>query len=62
VLEWHVTRSWVGSVVCMKSGLPPRFWLLHAAFAVGSGTVFVLFKVLLSLYLLNGPTEKAKEA
>ena len=46
----------------MKSGLPPRFWLLHAAFAVGSGTVFVLFKVLLSLYLLNGPTEKAKEA
>jgi proton-dependent oligopeptide transporter, POT family len=36
----------------------PKFWLLHAAFAVGSGTVFVLFKVFLSPFLLNGPSKQ----
>ena len=52
--------GWVGGLY--EKWPTPRFWLLHAAFAVGSGTVFVLFKVFLSPYLLNGPIEKAKEA
>jgi POT family proton-dependent oligopeptide transporter len=52
--------GWVGGLY--EKWPTSRFWLLHAAFAVGSGTVFVLFKVFLSPYLLNGPSEKAKEA
>jgi len=41
--------GWVGGLY--EKWPTTRFWLLHAAFAVGSGTVFVLFKVFLSPYL-----------
>src|ERR1051326_2623634 len=43
--------GWVGGLY--EKWPTPRFWLLHAAFAVGSGAVFSLFKFLLSPYLLN---------
>jgi POT family proton-dependent oligopeptide transporter len=50
--------GWVGG---LYQKMPtPQFWLLHGAFAVGSGAVFVLFKIFLSQYLRNGPGERAK--
>jgi POT family proton-dependent oligopeptide transporter len=52
--------GWVG--VLYEKWPTPRFWLLHAAFAVGSGTVFALFKFLLAPYFLNEPAEKANSA
>jgi POT family proton-dependent oligopeptide transporter len=51
--------GWVGGLY--QTWPTPRFWLLHAAFAAGSGMVFVLFKFVLSPYLLNGPAEKPKQ-
>jgi proton-dependent oligopeptide transporter, POT family len=40
----------------------PRFWLLHAAFAIVSGTIFALFKFFVSPRLQNKPGEKAINA
>ncbi len=51
--------GWVGGLY--EKWPTTRFWLLHAAFAVGSGIVFLLFKVFLSPYLLNEQGEKAKK-
>ncbi len=51
--------GWVGGLY--QTWPTSRFWLLHAAFAAGSGMVFVLFKFVLSPYLLHGPGEKAKK-
>lgn len=51
--------GWVGGLY--EKWPTTRFWLLHAAFAVGSGIVFLLFKIFLSPYLLNGPGDKAKK-
>lgn len=50
--------GWIGGLY--EKWPTPRFWLLHAMFAIASGTVFLLFKVFLSPYLLNGPCTKAK--
>jgi POT family proton-dependent oligopeptide transporter len=52
--------GWVGGL--FEKWPTPRFWLLHAAFAVGSGMVFALFKFFLSPNLVNEPGEKAKNA
>jgi len=49
--------GWVGGLY--ETWPTPRFWLLHAGFAIGSGTVFVLFKVFLSKRLLKGETNPA---
>jgi proton-dependent oligopeptide transporter, POT family len=51
--------GWVGGLY--EKWPTPRFWLLHAAFAVGSGTVFVVFKVFLSPHLLNERSERPKK-
>jgi POT family proton-dependent oligopeptide transporter len=52
--------GWVGGLY--EKWPTPRFWLLHAAFAVASGAVFVLFKLIVSPYLLSGASETAKKA
>jgi proton-dependent oligopeptide transporter, POT family len=44
--------GWVGGLY--EKMTTPRFWLLHAAFALGSGAVFLLFKLFLSRSLLKG--------
>jgi len=60
-LAFFVCNALVGWIGGLYEKWPtPRFWLLHAAFAAGTGTVFVLFKVFLSPYLLSAPSEKAK--
>jgi proton-dependent oligopeptide transporter, POT family len=57
-LAFFAANALVGWVGGLYEKLPtPRFWLLHAAFAVGSGAVFLLFKLFLSPYLLNGASE-----
>jgi POT family proton-dependent oligopeptide transporter len=61
-LAFFVCNTLVGWIGGLYEKWPtPRFWLLHAAFAVGSGAVFVVFKVFLSPYLLNERNEKAKK-
>ncbi len=50
--------GWVGGLY--EKWPTPRFWLLHAAFAVGSGAVFLLFKVFLGQHLLHGANKSAK--
>jgi POT family proton-dependent oligopeptide transporter len=61
-LAFFAANTLVGWVGGLYTRWPtPRFWLLHAAFAVGSGLVFVLFKVFLWPYLLNEPSEEAKK-
>lgn len=58
-LAFFACNLLVGRVGGLYQKLPtPRFWLLHAAFALGSGVVFLLFKLFLSRYLVN---EEAKE-
>jgi POT family proton-dependent oligopeptide transporter len=52
--------GWIGGLY--EKWPTPRFWLLHAAFALGSGTVFALFKFFLSPSLQNEPEEKARNA
>jgi POT family proton-dependent oligopeptide transporter len=48
--------GWVGG---LYEKLPaPRFWLLHAGFAVVSGVVFVVFKLVLSQHLHKGASER----
>ena len=60
-LAFFACNSLVGWVGGLYQKLPtPRFWLLHAAFAVGSGAVFLLFKIFLSQYLRNEASERAK--
>ena len=60
-LAFFAANTLVGWVGGMYEKLPtPRFWLLHAAFAVGSGAVFLLFKVFLGPYLQNEASESAK--
>jgi POT family proton-dependent oligopeptide transporter len=50
--------GWVGG---LYQKMPTaRFWMLHAAFAVGSGVVFLLFKLFLSQHLLSETSERAK--
>ena len=50
--------GWVGGLYEM---LPtPRFWLLHAAFAVGSGAIFLLFKLFFCPYVLNAGSEQTE--
>jgi POT family proton-dependent oligopeptide transporter len=44
--------GWVGGLY--ESWPTTSFWLLHAAFAAGSGAVFVLFKLLLARRLMGG--------
>jgi len=46
--------GWVGGLY--SSMATPQFWLLHAGFALVSGTVFLLFKLLLAPRLMAGPT------
>jgi POT family proton-dependent oligopeptide transporter len=59
-LAFFVCNTLVGWVGGLYAKWPtPRFWLLHIAFAVGSGLVFVVFKVFLWPYLLNEPGEKS---
>jgi POT family proton-dependent oligopeptide transporter len=49
--------GWVGGLY--EKWPTPRFWFLHAAFALGSGAVFVIFKLFLSPYLSSAnQTEK----
>ncbi len=43
--------GWVGGLY--EKWPTPRFWMLHAGFALGSGTVFLLFKVFLSARMLK---------
>jgi POT family proton-dependent oligopeptide transporter len=50
--------GWVGGLY--EKWPTPRFWLLHAGFAIVSGLVFALFKFFVSPYLQNEPGEKAK--
>lgn len=50
--------GWVG--VLYEKLSAPQFWLLHASFAVSSGVVFLLFKLFLWPYVLNGGSEPAK--
>lgn len=52
--------GWVG--VLYEKWPTPRFWLFHAAFAVGSGTVFALFRFFLSPYVLSESGEIGKKA
>jgi len=60
-LAFFAGNTLVGWVGCLYEKLPtPRFWLLHAAFAVGSGAVFLLFKLFISPYLLNPESERDK--
>jgi POT family proton-dependent oligopeptide transporter len=50
--------GWVGG---LYQKLPTsQFWLLHAAFAISSGAVFLLFKIFLSHYLRNEASERAR--
>src|SRR5215467_8663118 len=51
--------GWVGGLYAKWP--TPRFWLLHAAFAVGSGVIFVIFKVLVWPYLVKKPNEKEEK-
>jgi POT family proton-dependent oligopeptide transporter len=54
-LAFFACNTLVGWVGGLYEKLPtPRFWLLHAAFAVGSGAVFLLFKVFLWKHLVTG--------
>jgi len=60
-LAFFVGNTLVGWVGGLYEKMPtPRFWLLHAAFAVGSGAVFLLFKLFISPYLLNPESERDK--
>jgi POT family proton-dependent oligopeptide transporter len=60
-LAFFAGNTLVGWVGGLYEKLPtPRFWLLHAAFAVGSGAVFLLFKLFLSQHLLNGASVRPK--
>lgn len=43
--------GWIGG--WFETMKPGDFWLMHAGFAAGSGAVFVLYKLLLSKYLLH---------
>jgi POT family proton-dependent oligopeptide transporter len=43
--------GWVGGLY--ETWSTPRFWLLHAGFAIGSGAVFVVFKFLLAKHLVR---------
>jgi len=53
-LAFFAGNTLVGWVGGLYEKLPaPRFWLLHAGFAVGSGAVFVVFKVFFSQNLLS---------
>ena len=46
--------GWVGGLY--ESWPTPRFWLLHAGFALGSGAVFVMFKLFLGKQLAKNQT------
>jgi POT family proton-dependent oligopeptide transporter len=60
-LAFFAANTLVGWVGGLYQKLPtPRFWMLHAAFAVGSGVVFLLFKLFLSQYLRNETNEPTK--
>jgi proton-dependent oligopeptide transporter, POT family len=60
-LAFFLCNTLVGWVGGLYEKLPtPQFWLLHAAFAVGSGAVFLLFKLFLWPYVLSGGSERAK--
>ena len=60
-LAFFLCNMLVGWIGGLYEKLPtPRFWLLHAAFAVGSGAVFVLFKLFFWPYVLNEGRERAK--
>jgi POT family proton-dependent oligopeptide transporter len=61
-LAFFVCNTMVGWVGGLYQKLPtPRFWLIHAAFAAGSGVVFVLFKLFLSQYLLKQASMTRKD-
>jgi POT family proton-dependent oligopeptide transporter len=58
-LAFFAGNTMVGWIGGLYEKMPaPRFWLLHAGFAIGSGLVFALFKFFLSPYLLNDPDKK----
>jgi proton-dependent oligopeptide transporter, POT family len=60
-LAFFLCNTLVGWVGGLYEKLPtPQFWLLHAAFAVGSGAVFLLFKLFLWPYVLSGGSERPK--
>ena len=53
-LAFFAGNSMVGWVGGWLETMPAtHFWLIHAAFAAGSGAVFVLFKLFLSKRLIQ---------
>src|SRR5262245_2009624 len=62
-LAFFAGNTVVGRVGGLYEKWPtPRFWLLHAAFAIVSGTTFALFKFFVSPHLQNKLGEIAKTA
>jgi len=62
-LSFFAANSMVGWIGGFYSTMPtPRFWLLHAGFAIASGAVFLLFKLLLAGRLMQAPATVKAEA
>jgi POT family proton-dependent oligopeptide transporter len=60
-LAFFLCNALVGWVGGLYEKMPvSRFWLLHAAFAAGSGAVFLLFKFFFWPSVRKGASEQAK--